>query len=48
MDLVSERLTIDLALVVVPHRTGGETAEDQRRTAEAALAAVMAALVEPL
>ena len=31
-----------LALVVVPHRKGGETAEDQRRKAEAALPDVVA------
>lgn len=30
----------DLALVVVPHRKGGETAEDQRRKAEEALPAI--------
>ncbi len=35
----------DLALVVIPHRKGGETAEDQRRKAEAALAAVVAGLL---
>ncbi|HET9855094.1 MAG TPA: hypothetical protein VFR53_08560 [Methylomirabilota bacterium] len=35
----------DLALVVIPHRKGGETAEDQRRKAEAALAHVVAGLL---
>ena len=35
----------DLALVVIPHRKGGETAEDQRRKAEAALAAIVAGLL---
>lgn len=35
----------DLALVVIPHRKGGETADDQRRKAEAALAAVVAGLL---
>jgi len=34
----------DLALVVVPHRKGGETAEDQRRKAEACLPALVARL----
>jgi hypothetical protein len=38
----------DLELVVIPHRTGGETADDQRRKAEAALAAVVGKLVQPL
>jgi len=37
----------DLALVVIPHRTGGETADDQRRKAERALPAVVAGLIEP-
>jgi hypothetical protein len=36
----------DLTLVVVPHRKGGETADDQRRKAEAALADVVAALLQ--
>ena len=36
----------DLELVVVPHRRGGETAEDQVRKAEAALGAVAAGLVQ--
>jgi hypothetical protein len=35
----------DLALVVIPHRKGGETADDQRRKAEAALAQIVAALL---
>jgi hypothetical protein len=35
----------DLALVVIPHRKGGETAEDQRRKAEAALAGIVAGLL---
>lgn len=35
----------DLALVVIPHRKGGETADDQRRKAEAALAGVVAGLL---
>ncbi len=35
----------DLALVVIPHRKGGETADDQRRKAEAALADVVAGLL---
>jgi hypothetical protein len=37
----------DLELVVIPHRTGGETADDQRRKADAALPALLARLVEP-
>ena len=35
----------DLALVVIPHRNGGETADDQRRKAEAALAQIVAGLL---
>ena len=35
----------DLALVVIPHRKGGETAEDQRRKAAAALAQIVAGLL---
>lgn len=35
----------DLALVVIPHRKGGETAEDQRRKVEAALADIVAGLL---
>jgi hypothetical protein len=38
----------DLELVVVPHRKGGETAEDQRRKAEAALGAIVGRLVQPI
>lgn len=38
----------DLALVVVPHRQGGETADDQRRKAESALPAIVAGLVQPI
>ena len=38
----------DLALAVVPHRKGGETADDQRRKAEAALPAIVGKLVQPL
>jgi hypothetical protein len=38
----------DLELVVVPHRKGGETADDQRRKAEAALPALVGKLVEPI
>ena len=38
----------DLALAVIPHRKGGETADDQRRKAEQALPAVLGMLVEPV
>jgi hypothetical protein len=38
----------DLGLVVIPHRKGGETADDQRRKAEAALGAVVEGLVQPI
>ena len=38
----------DLELVVVPHRKGGETADDQRRKAEVALGAVVSGLIQPL
>jgi len=38
----------DLALVVVPHRKGGETADDQRAKAAAALPAIVASLIEPI
>ncbi len=38
----------DLELVVVPHRRGGETADDQRRKAEAALVVVAGKLVQPI
>lgn len=37
----------DLELVVVPHRKGGETADDQRRKAEAALPLLVARLCAP-
>jgi hypothetical protein len=36
----------DLALIVIPHRKGGETADDQRRKAEQALPAIVSGLVE--
>ena len=35
----------DLALVVIPHRKGGDTAEDQRRKVEVALPDVVARLL---
>ncbi len=38
----------DLALTVIPHRKGGETAYDQRRKAEAALSDIVAKLVQPI
>ncbi len=38
----------DLALTVIPHRKGGETADDQRRKAEVALTDVVAKLVQPI
>ena len=38
----------DLALVVIPHRKGGETADDQRRKAEAAFGEMLTKLVEPI
>jgi len=38
----------DLALVVIPHRKGGETADDQRAKADLALSDVVAKLVQPL
>ncbi|MBI3635176.1 MAG: hypothetical protein HY216_03015 [Candidatus Rokubacteria bacterium] len=38
----------DLALVVVPHRKGGETADDQRRKAESALPGIVAGLVQSI
>jgi hypothetical protein len=38
----------DLALTVIPHRKGGETAADQRRKAEDALVDVVAKLVQPI
>ena len=37
----------DLELVVVPHRKGGETADDRTLRADEALAAVIARLVQP-
>jgi hypothetical protein len=36
----------DLALIVIPHRKGGETADDQRRKAEQALPAIVSGLIE--
>ena len=38
----------DLELVVVPHRKGCETADDQRRKAEAALPAVVGKLCQSI
>ena len=38
----------DLELIVVPHRKGGETPDDQRRKAEAALPAVVSKLVQSI
>ena len=38
----------DLELMVIPLRKGGETAEDQRAKAAAALPAIVAKLVEPI
>ncbi|MBI4608705.1 MAG: hypothetical protein HY726_06850 [Candidatus Rokubacteria bacterium] len=38
----------DLELVVVAHREGGETGDDQAKKAEAALPAILAKLVEPI
>ena len=38
----------DLELVVVPHRKGGETVDDQRRKAEHALSAVVGKLLESI
>ena len=35
-------------LVVIPHRKGGETADDQRRKAEAALGEMLTKLIEPI
>jgi hypothetical protein len=37
----------DLELAVVPHRKGGETADDQRRKAEAVLPDLVARLCRP-
>lgn len=38
----------ELELVVVPHRKGGETADDQRRKAELALPAIVGKLIESI
>ncbi len=38
----------ELALTVIPHRKGGETADDQRKKADAALPDVVAKLVQPI
>ena len=38
----------DLELVIVPHRKGGETADDQRRKAEHCLPGLVAKLIQPL
>lgn len=38
----------DLALAVIPHRKGGETADDQRRKAEHALPTTIRQLAQPL
>lgn len=38
----------DLELTVVPHRQGGETADDQRRKAEAALPSIVSKLIQPI
>ena len=38
----------ELELAVIPHRKGGETADDQRRKAEAALPAIIGRLIQPL
>jgi hypothetical protein len=38
----------DLMLAVIPHRKGGESADDQRRKAEAALGELLTKLVEPI
>jgi hypothetical protein len=38
----------DLELAVIPHRKGGETADDQKRKAEAALPAIIGRLIQPL
>lgn len=38
----------DLELAVVPHRKGGETADDQRRKAEQALSTIIGKLVQPI
>ena len=36
----------DLALAIVPHRKGGETADDQRRKAEHALPRIISQLIQ--
>ena len=38
----------DLELVIVPHRKGGESADDQRRKAEHSLPGLVAKLIQPL
>jgi hypothetical protein len=38
----------DLELVVVPHRKGGETAEDTRRKADALVPVLAAKLIQPI
>jgi hypothetical protein len=38
----------DLTLAVIPHRKGGETADDQRRKAEQALPHIISQLVQPI
>jgi hypothetical protein len=38
----------DLELVIVPHRKGGETADDQRLKAEHSLPGLVAKLIQPL
>ena len=38
----------DLALAVIPHRKGGETADDQRRKAEQALPTIISQLLQPV
>ena len=37
----------DLAMTVIPHRAGGETDADQAAKADAALAAIVRALLRP-
>jgi hypothetical protein len=38
----------DLEFVIVPHRKGGESADDQRRKAEHSLPGLVAKLIQPL
>ena len=38
----------DLEFVIVPHRKGGESADDQRRKAEHSLPGLAAKLIQPL